>query len=117
MSKYTIRFKGGPGSGFHGHKGRPGQVGGSSSEGVANSSSYNPAMNKDYVQSKFEEWISDNAVNSDGTVDLDKANNALWEVAQKIPDEYLVNGEFPEEWNDWLDEAVNNVSSPDEIDT
>jgi hypothetical protein len=30
---YTIRLKGGPGSGFHGHKGRPGFVGGSSPEG------------------------------------------------------------------------------------
>lgn len=28
--RLTLRFKGGPGSGFHGHKGRPGQVGGSS---------------------------------------------------------------------------------------
>ena len=29
--KLSLKFKGGPGSGFHGHKGRPGEVGGSSS--------------------------------------------------------------------------------------
>jgi hypothetical protein len=29
MSKFTIRLKGGAGSGNHGHKGRPGEVGGS----------------------------------------------------------------------------------------
>jgi hypothetical protein len=114
MANYKIRLKGGAGSGFHGHKGRPGFVGGSSSEGVANSSSYNPANNKDVVQSKMEEWISDNAVNPDGTVDVDKANEALWEVANKFSDEQLPDGNIPEEWSEWLDEAVSNVSTPDE---
>jgi hypothetical protein len=35
--KLTICLKGGAGSGFHGHKGRPGFVGGSSSEESSNS--------------------------------------------------------------------------------
>ncbi|MFA5035661.1 MAG: hypothetical protein WC479_00590 [Candidatus Izemoplasmatales bacterium] len=39
---YTIRLKGGPGSGFHGHKGRPGFVGGSSPEGSSASGSQAP---------------------------------------------------------------------------
>ncbi|MFA5035659.1 MAG: hypothetical protein WC479_00580 [Candidatus Izemoplasmatales bacterium] len=33
MVKLTIRLKGGAGSGFHGHKGRPGEVGGSAPKG------------------------------------------------------------------------------------
>jgi hypothetical protein len=33
MSKLTIRLKGGVGSGNHGHKGRPGEVGGSAPKG------------------------------------------------------------------------------------
>jgi hypothetical protein len=37
MSKFTIRLKGGVGSGNHGHKGRPGERGGSLPQGSQNS--------------------------------------------------------------------------------
>ena len=37
MTKLTIRLKGGAGSGFHGHKGRPGEQGGSLPEGSSSS--------------------------------------------------------------------------------
>jgi hypothetical protein len=46
MTQYTIRLKGGIGSGFHGHKGRPGQVGGSSSEGSS------AGVKNDYMEIK-----------------------------------------------------------------
>jgi len=36
MQTRLVTYKGGPGSGFHGHKGRPGKVGGSRSENVIN---------------------------------------------------------------------------------
>jgi len=41
-SKEYIVIKGGPGSGFHGHAGRPGQVGGSSSSNVFSGKMINP---------------------------------------------------------------------------
>jgi hypothetical protein len=110
MSKYTIRFKGGPGSGFHGHKGRKGQVGGSVPAGTSSYGNPNPSLDESTMTSKMEEWISDNAINPDGTVDVDKAQNSLWELAQDIPDEYFNNGEFPDEWSEWLDNAIANVS-------
>ncbi|MFA5036563.1 MAG: hypothetical protein WC479_05250 [Candidatus Izemoplasmatales bacterium] len=42
MASYVIRLKGGAGSGFHGHKGRPGFVGGSSAEDTSSSSVQTP---------------------------------------------------------------------------
>ena len=39
MANYILRLKGGPGSGFYGHKGRPGEQGGSLPRGESNSAS------------------------------------------------------------------------------
>ena len=45
--KFTIRLKGGRGSGFHGHKGRPGREGGSTPRGVLPSPKTLSALNID----------------------------------------------------------------------
>lgn len=63
-----IQKLGGPGSGNHGHKGRPGQVGGSDDDGVPNASSYKRSV-KDKLDpeiearlakpTKLKQWKSD----------------------------------------------------------
>ncbi len=56
--KLTFRYKGGAGSGFHGHAGRPGEVGGSTSEGSnSGEMSFNEAS--DFVLNNWEHqpWV------------------------------------------------------------
>lgn len=44
--KLTIRLKGGAGSGFHGHQGRPGEVGGSLPADASNTGDTNPNLKR-----------------------------------------------------------------------
>ena len=55
--KFTIRLKGGRGSGFHGHKGRPGEVGGSTSRN-------SPSNNSKRVLTEFVDKVSEMQENS-----------------------------------------------------
>jgi len=51
MTKLTIRLKGGAGSGNHGHKGRPGEVGGSLPQGESQSGRKTNKINRREVHS------------------------------------------------------------------
>lgn len=63
----------------------------------------------DTFKNVVQPWIDDNARNTDGSIDQDKAGEALWMFADKtnIPS----GTDFPEEWSQWLDEAVDEMFS------
>ena len=59
-----VRLKGGPGSGFHGHKGRPGKQGGSLPDDISNSIEYAPVGTeriekyREEADQRISEWLS-----------------------------------------------------------
>lgn len=111
MTKYIFRYKGGKGSGHKGHKGRPGEQGGSlpDNEYTDDKSSYSSDAAHAMAVNFLEEWLMDNALTKIGGVDEERAVDALYAWANKvnIPDDL----EFPEEWDNWLDEAIQNVNN------
>lgn len=70
-------FKGGPGSGFHGHSGRPGEVGGSSGKGVLHQETVN-----ELSKSKSEKLL---ALDENGNVTRTNIGEHTYISNAKIP--------------------------------
>jgi hypothetical protein len=110
MTSYAIRLKGGAGSGFHGHKGRPGFVGGSSSEGVSSVSS-NPSPK---TKSELVTKLASNSSYWDMSNEefANEVNDALIERFPELEDRY-------DELSDLVQTAINqrDENMPEDVDT
>ena len=150
-TKLILRFKGGPGSGHKGHRGRPGKQGGglpddesaapspaasnkpieSVSESVirhdnarrrdveealgikkpeTTKSSYKFSADERPIAVSFmEQWVDDHVPYSEfrGGYDEEKVQDALYAWADKVGIDK--DQEFPEEWGDYLEQAIGNL--------
>lgn len=62
-------------------------------------------VDQESFNNAVQPWIDDNARKRDGSIDYDRATEALWAFADKTD---IPKGvEFPEEWNSMLDEAIS----------
>lgn len=98
-----LKFKGGPGSGFHGHKGRPGEVGGSSSvdffhTDYAQKTSrnhkhiiQNKIINYLYPDESVDSYIADTEMHMKNI--LDKSHIAIRTTGSAL-ESILINGEI-----------------------
>ena len=117
-----LRFKGGPGSGFHGHKGRPGQVGGSSS---VDFSMTQYAQNHREVVDKQIEWMANynnmsvedykSSVQASLSSILDDSQVAV-RVTQSALESILTQGEIKSVFETKSSTAFQNVAKNKYLD-
>lgn len=112
IADWVTVLEGGAGSGNHGHRGRVGLRGGSGGAQIVPVSKASQVLNYNEVDSEtftniVQPWIADNATDSHGNIDKDQAGEALYFFAKKTNISSSV--EFPEKWNGWLDDAIQNL--------
>lgn len=73
MNTYKIRFKGGAGSGFHGHRGRPGERGGSLPEG--SSASVSSTMERRFLT---KDTLIKKVSTAKGVFEIHKRNGRMY---------------------------------------
>lgn len=81
--KYTIRLKGGIGSGFHGHKGRPGEEGGSAPRGTLHSAELSDTDRRNWSFSIAGSDLFKKIMTPDGYVSND--HGEISELMQQFP--------------------------------
>jgi hypothetical protein len=96
MANYKIRFKGGAGSGNHGHKGRPGEQGGSLPQGESQSGKKTNKINRREVHSPDDKpgdlpGIRTRIPNEDGELSRSSAQEAYANMFKDDPSNVAEN--------------------------
>lgn len=116
--KSAVVTKGGPGSGNHGHVGRPGKVGGSASGGAT--AAYKPGNGDDYIPDEYGETVRVfDAIHSKTILDIGAdeyritssiKNNTVTNLARDARVSYGVANHFIKQWA-----QTSNDNSPDSL--